>query len=389
MRSVAWKDNGPGARADIVLATGSFDSNTGIWTKERAGQDQDGDEDVDLSQDAIMGEATDGQDWGFTSLLTGPDSEIKSVAFSPTNSALLATSSRDKSVWVWEEVEDQEWETVAVLAEHTGDVKCIAWHPEREVIASGSYDDTIRLWRDIEEEGDWGCVGVIEGHEGSVWSLAWEAVPESEREEGTLQREPRLASCSDDLSVRIWRRQKKEGEKDGNTGAGMRMPSIIKPPSNMQTWVLESVLPAAHVRSVYAVSWSAVSGMIVSCGGDGSIYVYSEQEKHTATLDNVLQSDDESGINGSVNEGCVEVKMEDADGPTAAATADENKVRAEKEWIVVAKAEPAHGEYEINHVCWAKRQDKGRRSEKEEIVISTGDEGTVRIWNLPEELMSR
>ena len=143
-------------------------------------------------------EKDDEEEWNFTTLLTGPDSEIKSIAFSPPHYSanLLATSSRDKSVWVWEEVEDEEWETIAVCQEHTGDVKCVAWceggrFPKRrkveaddeeeervvgsrELLASGSYDDTIRLWRDVEEEGDWMCVGVLEGHEGTVWDLCWE-----------------------------------------------------------------------------------------------------------------------------------------------------------------------------------------------------------------------
>jgi len=41
----------------------------------------------------------------------------------------------------------------------------------------------------------------------------------------------------------------------------------------------------------------------------------------------------------------------------------------------------AHGVYEINHVCWAKRFDKGRAKD-EEIIISTGDDGMVKAWIL-------
>ena len=42
----------------------------------------------------------------------------------------------------------------------------------------------------------------------------------------------------------------------------------------------------------------------------------------------------------------------------------------------------AHDVFEINHVVWAKRRDAGRRSDDEEIIISTGDDGEVRVWTL-------
>ena len=52
----------------------------------------------------------DGEDeeWRFAVVLDGHDSEIKSLGFAPT-APLLATCSRDKSVWIWEELEDDSW----------------------------------------------------------------------------------------------------------------------------------------------------------------------------------------------------------------------------------------------------------------------------------------
>jgi cytosolic iron-sulfur protein assembly protein CIAO1 len=391
IRSVAWKDTGKSGKGAVVLATGSFDSNTGIWTKNdraRARSGVGGEDDEFDGEGAEDGDALDGmtgeeeEEWAFSSLLTGPDSEIKSVAFSPTNPALLATSSRDKSVWVWEDVvdsaggggftgaggaDDSEYETVAVLAEHTGDVKCLAWHPEREVLASGSYDDTVRLWRDVEEEGDWCCIGVLDGHEGTVWGVAWEGInSHSEDAEGdesvvATTKELRLASCSDDLSIRIWRKVSKDRERENK---GPRLPSIIRPPSSMETWVQEATLPQMHVRSIYAVAWSNVTGLLVSCGGDGSIYVYKERP---------LQHMQEVQTNGEV-EDVVMNGMEDS-GST-------EKVKTE--WVVLAQVEAAHAEFEINHVCWARRQDRDKRHDDEEVIVSSGDDGVVRIWTLPD-----
>ena len=69
-------------------------------------------------------------------------------------------------------------------------IRCCPWPPP-QLLASASYDDTVKLYR--EEEDDWVCCATLEGHESTVWSLAFD--PSGQR----------LASCSDDRTVRIWR----------------------------------------------------------------------------------------------------------------------------------------------------------------------------------------
>lgn len=406
IRCVGWKDWGvsehPNTSSDdnergdsqrggkpATLATGSFDANTGIWVYEPQDKDEalNGMNELDVTNppDADAEE----EDWHFTTLLTGPDSEIKDLQFSPPwyGANLLATSSRDKSVWVWEEVDaDNEWETVAVLGEHTGDVKCVGWCTGakaqvggenltvgcREILASGSYDDTIRLWRDVEEEGDWVCVGVITGHNGTVWDLCWEGYLNKQlwREEVDVREwEGRILSCSDDMSLRIWRRELSEAEKEKKreklrntmgTPRQERLPSSIRPQAIMEKWVEEVKLPEVHVRSVYAVDWSSRTGLIVSCGGDGTIAVYREVLDETADV---------------VMNGTAEESSNDVSG------------RKSTRWIVVATIEAAHDEYEVNHVCWSIRRDKDKRWEDEEIIVSTGDDGTVRLWTLPNDII--
>ena len=76
VRSVAWSPNG------VSLATGSFDSNIGVWQREGAEEGEEG-------------------EWECACMLEGHETECKSVAWSPEGN-LLASCTRDKTVWVWE-----------------------------------------------------------------------------------------------------------------------------------------------------------------------------------------------------------------------------------------------------------------------------------------------
>ena len=402
-----------------MLATGSFDASVGVWRRWDSGLDLDpqvrGMEGMGKGEEEGMGkgegeeeeEEDDSEEWRFALVLDGHDSEVKSVAWSAGGN-LLATCSRDKSVWVWEEVGEDDFETVAVLQEHGGDVKCVAWHPEEELLASASYDDDVRLWR--EEVDDWGCVGVLRGHGSTVWAVGWEGVGcrlagervDAERLEGVKRRwrdrrgtaGPRLVSCSDDLSIRVWRRRPRE------RGPAQSPFSIIKSGSSEEDWVEEARMPARHERAVLSVAWSQTTGRIVSTGGDGRIIVYEERwvpghvhpedrsaasvgtgsatrgEGSTATDDVTGEGPDQkepAPLNGNGN------------GLAALEEGTPNEAPDEHEpteWVVVAETESAHDVFEVNHVCWARRADRGKRRDGEEVVVSTGDDGAVKVWTL-------
>jgi WD40 repeat protein len=382
VRSVAWKptvkNNGV-----LSLATGSFDATMGIWRRrEGDGFIEDGvdgnseidrsNEDADVEFEVLgdgevkeslqsraskdEGESDAEEDWEFAIVLEGHDSEVKNVAYSPSGQ-WLASCSRDKSIWIWEEVGEEgedEFETIAVLQEHTADVKCVCWRKDDgngEVLASASYDDTIRLWKEIDGEGEWGCFAVLEGHEGTVWWLDWEPevsqkmFDDAAKEEHEASQRPRLMSCSADTTIRIWTLAPAPPPPNKPSYFNPGIPSTMRPPPLDEKWECTATLPKVHDLPIYSISWSKETGRVVSTGGDGRIAIYEERTKGRTK------------VGGEV----------------------------EREWIVLAVLSGGHGPYEINHVTWCGRYDGGKKKDGEEIVVTTGDDGIVKAWTIEEE----
>lgn len=196
------------------LAACSFDSKTYVFTKAQGG-------------------------FELFATLEGPSNEIKCAAWSGSGE-LLATCSRDKSVWIWEPDADYEFEPVTVLNGHTQDVKQVKWHPTSQVLFSCSYDDSVRVW--VEDDDDWSCAQTLLGHTSTVWGLDFNP-------SGEL-----MVTASDDKSCRLW----------SNTSADPASPS----------WQCVSSHSDVHDRSVYSVSWSGSGAHVASGGGDDKIVVY-------------------------------------------------------------------------------------------------------------------
>lgn len=388
VRSVAWKPGGA-AQQQLCLASGSFDSTAGLWrSKQGSGLETE----VSSATNGGGGGDSDDDDdgpWDLELLLEGHESEIKSIDFSPSGQ-YIATCSRDKSVWIWEDVgsgegdgDDDDWECVAVLSEHVGDVKAVAWCPEpgrrdddprrnnrnysSDVLASASYDDTVRVWRE-DGDGEWVCVAALEGHEGTVWGLQWEPRP---RSPGAF---PRLLTWSADRTVRVWTLREEEEEADDEDedsqpsqhawgGSSLRggIPNTMRR-SLHEDWECTSVLPRAHDRDVYSATWSAESGLVASTGSDSLIVLYREE-------------DDDGGD----DDARAAAELDGDDVHMTGQQTSSSQARKGTKWVVLSSTANGHGPYEINHITWCKRYDGQGQGE---LLVTTGDDGKVQAWDV-------
>ncbi|KAG2430043.1 hypothetical protein HYH02_013870 [Chlamydomonas schloesseri] len=249
IRSVAWSPNGR------ALATASFDATVAVW---------------ELS----------GGVWEQVAELEGHENEVKCVAWCP-DGRLIATCGRDRSVWIWESMPGREFECVDVKQGHSQDVKVVTWHPSGELLVSAGYDDTIKLW--TYDGDEWGCAqtlgGTGTGHESTVWDVAWDPVSRA-----------RLASCSDDLTLRLWESRAAstpstsagtEGAAGpAGVGAGGAARGFVPSKPDLRCAV---TLSGHHRRTVFSLDW-APTGLIVTGDGDDSILVFGEGDPDMAQL---------------------------------------------------------------------------------------------------------
>lgn len=330
VRSVAFKPPLGGALNPVTdfldlpaLASGSFDSTISIWgidEPEELMDEDDESEELDQAKQQAALLTSSKNEWNLMAIIEGHENEVKSVAWNPQGN-LLASCSRDKTIWIWETDPEtlEEFECISVLNDHQHDIKHITWHPTTNLLASSSYDDTIRLYKNDEDGDDeWSCVGLLNGHEGTVWCSSFEHPLSPTSKKGII----RLVSASDDLSVRIWSSSSVPDED--NKSDGNNLPSSIKHTAEEMIWEEEVILPSIHKYPVYSVSWSAKTGKIASAGSDGQLVVY-------------LYDDG---------------------------------------WKIESNKESAHGVYEINCVSFCTLDDGA------EVLVTAGDDGNINIWSL-------
>lgn len=250
-----------------LLASGSFDSEINIYKYN-----------------------TDTSQYELQHNLDGHENEIKCVAYNMSGE-LLASCSRDKSIWIWSLTNDSindEYECMSVLNGHTADVKYVAWLDNNALI-SASYDNTIRIWRDDVDTDDFICSQIlgtadtnsndkvddtdqlvnqkndIIGHTSTVWCVA--VNPNNSNQ---------FISCSDDCTLILWSR----------TDATSQFNQSIK-------------LSNLHTRTIYSCDWNT-DNYIVTVGADNQIILYKYTEinnKSTVTVQCRLPNAHKNDIN--------------------------------------------------------------------------------------------
>ncbi|ORZ17493.1 WD40-repeat-containing domain protein [Lobosporangium transversale] len=128
---VKWS-NGEGT----YLATGSDDMIVMIWQ-------------LDRSSDAWGGTSfgnSDGpnvENWRAVKRLSGHESDVTDVAWSPENS-YLASAGLDSKIIIWD---GRTFDRIILLDQHQGFVKGLTWDPVGKYMASQSDDKTVKIWR--------------------------------------------------------------------------------------------------------------------------------------------------------------------------------------------------------------------------------------------------
>lgn len=209
VRALGWDPSG------TYLASASFDKSIIIWK---------------LKEDKTFHCITS---------LDGHESEVKSVSWSISGS-YLASCSRDKTIWIWEIDENEEFFCNSVLQGHSQDIKYVKWSPNEDILFSASFDNTIKVWGFSLIMDDWECLNTLTKHIGTVWCIDFNS-------KGDL-----FCSCSDDLSVVLWKIDLKLKDRYKNI-------QVVK------------VLAHVHNRTIYSIAFCCNDKYIVTCSSDNSI----------------------------------------------------------------------------------------------------------------------
>lgn len=115
------------------------------------------------------------------------EGKIFNLAWNPCFDNIIATSSDDKTVGVWDVTSKR---AIAQLRGHTQNTRAIVWNSEVPwILVSGSWDSTIRVWDVRTSE----CLHISTEHHADVYGLT-----------SHISRPFLLLSCSRDASVRFW-----------------------------------------------------------------------------------------------------------------------------------------------------------------------------------------
>lgn len=85
---------------------------------------------------------------------------------------ILASASYDDTIKLYLDDPTEDWYCFATLTGHESTVWSLAFSPDGRFLASSSDDLTVRIWEHLQGN-KWECAAVLEGHERSIYSVSW------------------------------------------------------------------------------------------------------------------------------------------------------------------------------------------------------------------------
>jgi WD40 repeat protein len=303
--------------------------------------------------------------------LSGHKGRLSSLAFTPDGSTLVS-GSYDDTARTWSVADAKPART---LTGHNGDVNTLAVLPDGRMIATGSDDHTVKLW----SLPDGVLVKTLEGHHQPVVALAVSAdsrLLASASQDNSI----RLRSLPDGQMLVIFRLGTGAGVRalafspDGNSlaaplgggsvtvwdAASKKFRGFLSDPAVDPVWAPEKAQPA-HLGPVVGLAVGKDGTALVSVSADSTVKLWALKDASLTTSLPALP-------------GAAGAFLVTEDGRYAlAAVGDKIELFSLAEGRRLATLEGHLGEVR----SLAATQDG-------KLLLSAGDDGTVRLWSVPE-----
>ncbi|KAF8558425.1 WD40 repeat-like protein [Imleria badia] len=333
--------------------------------------------------------------------LPGHDERAWQVAWNPAK-PLLASCSADKTVRLYSYRTDpfdpskiSFSHLTTIPTEHAKTVRSLAWSSSGKTLATGSFDANIRIWEqteaseDDDESEEWECIGFLSGHETECKSVAYSGT-------GAL-----FATCSRDKSVWVWEDAEfqclevmMDHSQDVKCVSWHPTEEILASGSYDDTvklyidhpdedWLCFATL-TGHTGTVWSVAWAPRGDYLASSSDDLTIRIWRRTAEHAWEFAHQLKGHTRSIYSISWGTGKGDnlgwIASTGGDGKInvweISESPQRDAARATLSSRLVAAVSSTHDIYDVNSVQWCPRSGFG------ELLSTTADDGSVRIWKL-------